>query len=161
MADQQRRDSDLETEIQLLLLDIRYLNSELLTAETIQCHSLRNVITNLLRVLIRRANEKLQQLQERQGSNWTTQTNKLINFTTTEKYQHSKYHRNILQNPWEKIFGIDRNLLKRKANWHQSTSNFWRLQKTDTIDCNHNQNQSIFNHNQNYIHAIKIDTQCI
>ena len=69
MADQQRRDSDLETEIQLLLLDIRNLNSELLTAETIQCPSLRNVITNLLRLLIRRANEKLQQLQERKGAN--------------------------------------------------------------------------------------------
>jgi len=65
MADQQRSDSDLETEIQLLLVDIRNLNSELLTSETIQCPSLRNIITNLLRVLIRRANEKLQQLQRR------------------------------------------------------------------------------------------------
>ena len=35
MADQQRRDLDLETKIQLLLLDIRNLNSELLTAETL------------------------------------------------------------------------------------------------------------------------------
>ena len=69
MADQQRRDSDLKTEIQLLLLDIRNLNSELLTAETITCPSLRNVITNLLRILIWRANEELQQLQERQGTN--------------------------------------------------------------------------------------------
>ena len=69
MADQQRRDSDLETEIQLLLLDIRKLNEELLKAESIQCPSLRNVITNLLRVLIRRANEKLEQLQERPGAN--------------------------------------------------------------------------------------------
>ena len=59
MSNQQRRDSDLETDIQLLLLDIRNLNSELLTAETIQCPSLRNAITNLLRVLIQRANEKL------------------------------------------------------------------------------------------------------
>ena len=69
MADQQRRDSDLETEIQLLLLDIQNLNSELLAAETITYPSLRNVITNLLTVLIRRANEKLQQLQERLGTN--------------------------------------------------------------------------------------------
>ena len=69
MADQKRRDSDLETEIQLLLVDIRNLNAELLTAKAIQCTSLRNVITNLLRVLIRRAVEKLQQLKERQGAN--------------------------------------------------------------------------------------------
>ena len=69
MADQQRRDSDIETEIQLLLLDIRSLREELLRAESIECPSLRNVITNLLRILIRRANEKLQQLQERLGTN--------------------------------------------------------------------------------------------
>ena len=69
MADQQRRDSDIETEIQLLLLDIRSLREELLRAESIECLSLRNVITNLLTVLIRRANEKLQQLQERLGTN--------------------------------------------------------------------------------------------
>ena len=36
----------------------------------------------------------------------------------------------------------------------------WRLQKTGTIDCNHNQNQSICNHNQNYTHAEKIETHC-
>ena len=69
MADQQRRDSDIETEIQLLLLDIRSLREELLRAESIEWPSLRNVITNLLTVLIRRANEKLQQLQERLGTN--------------------------------------------------------------------------------------------
>ena len=69
MADQQRRDSDIETEVQLLLLDIRSLREELLRAGSIEWPSLRNVITNLLTVLIRRANEKLQQLQERLGTN--------------------------------------------------------------------------------------------
>ena len=37
MADQQRRDSDIETEIQLLLPDIRSLREEILRAESIEC----------------------------------------------------------------------------------------------------------------------------
>ena len=99
MADQQRRDSDIETEIQLLLLDIRSLREELIRAESIECPSLRNVITNLLTVLIRRANEKLQQLQERLGTNWSIPINKLINFTITEGHQIPYHLQNIFKNP--------------------------------------------------------------